>query len=258
MTNKANSRFSKYAPFYDLLYEDKDYKAEAQFIVDLIKDFKGDKKLTLLDAGCGTGIHAIELSKFGYKLEGSDISNEMIEIAREKVKKTNFPVKFHNESFQTLNNIKGSFDVILCMFSSINYLTNLEDLDIFFRNVFSLLKKDGIFIFDFWNGEAVEKEFSKVRTKSAGNKSMKIERKSETSIDTKTQEVFLKFYFDLFEEDSLIDSFVENHHLRYFFIQEMKSILSKNNLNLLFSCPFMERESKIYGDTWNISFVAKK
>ena len=165
MTNKAKSRFSKYAPFYDLLYEDKDYGAEAYFISDLIKDFKNDKKLTLLDAGCGTGIHAIELSKLGYILEGSDISREMIEIAREKVKKTKFSVRFHNESFQSLNKIHGSFDVILCMFSSINYLTRLEDVDIFFRNVFSLLKKDGIFIFDFWNGEAVEKGFSKVRTK---------------------------------------------------------------------------------------------
>jgi 2-polyprenyl-3-methyl-5-hydroxy-6-metoxy-1,4-benzoquinol methylase len=258
MTNKAKSRFSKYAPFYDLLYEDKDYGAEAYFISDLIKDFKNDKKLTLLDAGCGTGIHAIELSKLGYILEGSDISREMIEIAREKVKKTKFSVRFHNESFQSLNKIHGSFDVILCMFSSINYLTRLEDVDIFFRNVFSLLKKDGIFIFDFWNGEAVEKGFSKVRTKSAENNSMKIDRKSETFIDTKTQEVFLKFYFDLYENNSLIDSFVENHHLRYFFIQEMKKILSKNNLNFLFSCPFMEKESKIYSDTWNISFVVKK
>jgi hypothetical protein len=108
------------------------------------------------------------------------------------------------------------------------------------------------------NCEAVEKGFSKVRTKSAENNSMKIDRKSETFIDTKTQEVFLKFYFDLYENNSLIDSFVENHHLRYFFIQEMKKILSKNNLNFLFSCPFMEKESKIYSDTWNISFVVKK
>ena len=77
----------KYARYYDLFNQGKDYNKECDFLEEIFKKF-GDKIQTILDLGCGTGLHALELSKRRYTLTGLDLSEEMIKIARENVLKS--------------------------------------------------------------------------------------------------------------------------------------------------------------------------
>ena len=56
--------FQKFSDYYELVYQDKDYKAEAEYINNLItKNGKNLKKI--LEFGSGTGKHANILSKLG-------------------------------------------------------------------------------------------------------------------------------------------------------------------------------------------------
>ena len=58
--------FQKFSNYYELLYHDKDYAAEAEYINNLIiRNGKNSKKI--LEFGSGTGKHANILSKLGYK-----------------------------------------------------------------------------------------------------------------------------------------------------------------------------------------------
>ena len=57
----------------------KNYHLETNFIRSIIKDFSGDN-VKILDVGCGTGGHTLELLK-GYDVTGIDIS-DMLEIAK--------------------------------------------------------------------------------------------------------------------------------------------------------------------------------
>lgn len=51
------------------------------------KEINHNKSLKIIDIGCGTGRHAIELSKRGYSMTGIDLSESLLEKAREKTKR---------------------------------------------------------------------------------------------------------------------------------------------------------------------------
>ena len=51
--------FERYAEYYDLIYQDKDYERECDFIEDIFRRFSSDPVRTVLDGGCGAGGHAI-------------------------------------------------------------------------------------------------------------------------------------------------------------------------------------------------------
>ena len=72
--------FSKYADYYDLLYKNKSYKRETNYIEKIINKYAG-KKLKILELGCGSGGHALELKKKGHAITALDTSKKMIEIA---------------------------------------------------------------------------------------------------------------------------------------------------------------------------------
>ena len=48
--------FEKYAQYYDLLYQDKDYRAETDYILSLIKKYQPETSQSL-EFGAGSGIH---------------------------------------------------------------------------------------------------------------------------------------------------------------------------------------------------------
>jgi ubiquinone/menaquinone biosynthesis C-methylase UbiE len=78
------SVFNLYAAYYDLLYPDKDYSAETEYVADLITEAAPAQ--TVLDLGCGTGAHAFHFARRGFTVHGVDLSAEMIERAQRRSK----------------------------------------------------------------------------------------------------------------------------------------------------------------------------
>ena len=70
-----------YARAYDAFYRSKDYAAEARFVNRQLTKILGDKALDILDIGCGTGLHDIELVQAGHRVTGVDASAEMLTLA---------------------------------------------------------------------------------------------------------------------------------------------------------------------------------
>src|SRR3954471_24084374 len=75
--------FDAYAAYYDLLYRDKDYPAEARYVQSLLRRH-GISEGAVLELGCGTGKHAEHLVRLGYSVQGIDLSPSMVEIARRR------------------------------------------------------------------------------------------------------------------------------------------------------------------------------
>ena len=73
--------FNAYARYYDLLYKDKDYRSEVNFVEARIREYAPSAK-SLLDMGCGTGRHDIPLWEKGYAICGVDQSEQMLAMAR--------------------------------------------------------------------------------------------------------------------------------------------------------------------------------
>ena len=78
--------FGGYARYYDLLYRDKDYLGETEFVERLIQRHSPGAR-RILELGCGTGIHAVMLAEKGYEVTGLDLSEGMLEVAAQRVVK---------------------------------------------------------------------------------------------------------------------------------------------------------------------------
>jgi SAM-dependent methyltransferase len=257
----STKQFDIYAKFYDLLYKDKNYPEEAAYMDQLIKKHSpvNQSQLTLLDLACGTGKHLFELSSLGYKnLSGSDISSAMIEKAKEKAGAIPNDIPFYNYSFQQSHLIKKQFDIVISMFSAVNYLTNFGDQTKTFKNVNGLLKENGLFIFDYWNGNAVIRDYSPVKVLRKKDGNAEIMRISTTNVNTVTQGVSVKFNCLYIDKGHIIDEFEEIHNLHYYHFSEMYNLLEIAGFEILHLSPFLRPEKETGPYDWNISIVAKK
>jgi SAM-dependent methyltransferase len=261
-TDKNKNRvdiFGEYADYYDIIYQDKDYVAESLFVSELIKkNCRKESRIRVLDLACGTGLHAIELAAMGYEVDASDMSINMIKAAKENPRNKNLKIRFHQEAFQTADRINKKFDVVISMFSAINYLTTYQDLLRSLKNIHGLLDRGGIFVFDFWNGNAVIEDFSPVRVKRMNKGTKSVLRYSENTIDRLKQTVDVKFNFMLFDKDRLAKEFTESHIIRYYFLMEMENFLEMSGFKIIKRCPFMSPSRAISYKDWNVTFVAKR
>ncbi len=249
-----------YSTYYDLLYHDKDYAAEADFIVRLIERHLGSglQGVALLDLACGTGRHALEFARRGFHVAGSDQSKAMLQRAAENVARAQVHVDLHAHSFQTAAAIGGTFQVVTAMFSALNYLTTYADLSLALRAIGQLLEPGGLFIFDFWNGNAVLDGYSPVRVKEVRNGNRRLLRTSDTTLDPLLQMAHVHYHILLSEGDRILADFEEDHHVRYYFPQEMVDFLGLHGFDLAHRCPFMQPDVELSPLEWNLSYVARK
>src|ERR1700757_3513991 len=75
--------FDAYSQYYDLLYKDKNYKKETNYVHSLIKSYAANTK-KILELGSGTGIHACEFARLGYDMLGVDRSKTMLNMANKR------------------------------------------------------------------------------------------------------------------------------------------------------------------------------
>ncbi|OGU56179.1 MAG: SAM-dependent methyltransferase [Ignavibacteria bacterium GWF2_33_9] len=83
--------FENYAEKYDNEVFTQGTMGECDF---LEREFNFDKSMKILDIGCGTGRHSIELTKRGYNITGIDLSESQLARAREKAKAENLEINF--------------------------------------------------------------------------------------------------------------------------------------------------------------------
>ncbi len=98
---------------------------------------------SILDIACGTGNLVSRLQNEGYEVIGSDISPEMIEVAKTIDPSVEFIVCDMSEL-----NIQSTFDLIVCPFDSFNYLIEDEQVDSTITQVHKHLNEGGFFVFD--------------------------------------------------------------------------------------------------------------
>ncbi|MGC9367348.1 MAG: class I SAM-dependent methyltransferase [bacterium] len=108
----------------------------------------------ILDLCCGTGQLDKALTDRGYRVTGVDGSEEMIEFARENAPEADFIVE--DARYFT---IPDRFDATLSLFDSLNHVMELKELETVFKNVYSVLKPGGIFLFDLNMKEGFEKRW---------------------------------------------------------------------------------------------------
>ena len=74
-----NRNFKLYSKYYDLLYSDKNYQTEVDYICRLLDNYS-QNKCKILEFGSGTGKHGSLLYEKGFKVTGIEKSKEMVVI----------------------------------------------------------------------------------------------------------------------------------------------------------------------------------
>jgi len=102
-----------------------------------------NKEQRILDLACGYGRLTIPLAKEGYDIEGIDLTPDLIADAKRSAK-----VRFRVGDMLDLPYEDGSFDAIICMWSSFNHLLTLADQVTGLNEMHRVLKKGGLAIVD--------------------------------------------------------------------------------------------------------------
>ena len=172
-----NMVFDAYAAYYDLLYQDKNYQKEAQYICGLLDD-NGIRSGEILELGSGTGKHAEEFAKMGFCVHGIDLSQKMIQEANHRNNNQKDKLFFEVGDVRDFKAGK-KFDAVISLFHVISYQIKNEDIQKMFKTAAKHLKQNGVFIFDFWYGPGVLTDPPAVRQKRLENKDIKVLRIAE-------------------------------------------------------------------------------
>jgi len=123
-----------------------DYTKEAKTMQAI---FKAHNVATVFDMACGTGSHVIELSKLGYQCTGADISEGMLQVAKEKADQIGLDIDFIQADMKSFK-VNKKFDAILGLYA-MGYLVDIEDLKEAFNNVRDAIRTGGVFYFNTLN-----------------------------------------------------------------------------------------------------------
>ena len=252
--------FSDYAQYYDLINQQKDYKQEVDYIISLLNKFAPNAK-HLLELGCGTGLHAINLVDNGYHVTGIDQSQNMIDVARERLKTlpnyiSNL-INFNIGDIRTYS-INKSFDVALSLFHVISYQVTNHDLHQSFNTVAKHLKQGGVFIFDCWYGPAVLSDKPYKRNKKFENDEITINRQAIPRNHPTKNQVDVQFDIKITNKQSgESDRIKETHVMRYLFNPEIELLLKMNNLKLLHSEEWLTGNKPDF-NSWYVTFICER
>jgi SAM-dependent methyltransferase len=243
----------KYAQYYDLFNKNKDYSKEIDFLEKVFKKYAIAPIKSILDLGCGTGIHDESFALKGYEVTGLDLSQDMLDIAKSK---NIANAEFINGDLSDFK-IDKKFDACICMFASFGYITENKQIKSSFKSIKKHLNPKGLFVLDVWNGLGVMKEPPSSRTKEVEVNDLKIIRTSFPKLDALNHVSNVKFDVKVFENENVIDSYEENHKVRFFFPMEMKKYLEDAGFELLEICKTYELDSKVDESVWNMVLIAR-
>ena len=146
--------------WYEELFENYALKYDQEIFVqgtigecDFIEqEINYDKTKQILDIGCGTGRHAIELSKRGYIVTGIDLSESQLKRAREKASEQNLSINFEKCDARKLAFL-NEFDLVIMLCEGAFSLMETDEMNFqILQNATKALKSDGKLIFTTLNG----------------------------------------------------------------------------------------------------------
>ena len=225
-SNREVKEYEYLAKYYDYLLGDIEaFDYWLEYINQ--KDFK-----TCLELASGSGVLAGILEKQGKDIIASDISEEMKEVAKAN----------YNGEYLILNmidfDLHKSFDLVLCVCDSINYLYP-EELPKMFKSVYKALNKGGRFIFDMHNPKRLQ-EFQEEYIEEG---QIDDETFYQWTINSDVDEKTINEHFTFYTKEGMIQ---ELHSQNVFDIDYVKNELIKVGFEPQIILDFIEDEKILF------------
>jgi len=223
--SRSDLPYQEMAYYYDLLYNNKDYKSEAAFIKELVLQHKKSSGIDLLDIACGTGSHLVHLKEH-FNVTGTDISNEMLEICKTKIP----DIELIQADMIDMR-LNRQFDIITCLFSSIAYTKTLENVKKTIQTFESHLKPGGLVIIEPFLRPEIAVNGTPYMTTYDGP-DIKVARLNIA--DIRDSVYHIDFNFLVAKRNSPVKSFNSKHELGLFYPEDIVKILKESNLDAFY------------------------
>ena len=247
--------FKDYAYYYNAFYQDKDDRPEALQVDSLLRKY-GENIRKIINYGCGTGRHDLELSKLGYQCTGIDMSSLMIRIAQENAEAGKAEIDFSVADIRTYEPA-GKYDAVISLFHVMSYQNSNADILPAFRAARAALDLGGIFLFDVWYGPGVLSDKPVVRVKEIEDGQNKLVRIARPIMHDKENVVDVCYeVFVMDRETGNTKTINEVHNMRYFFRPELEFYLRQTGFELIgnVDCQTLDETSF---DSWTSYFIAR-
>ena len=249
--------FEKYSYYYDLLYKDKNYEAEADYVKTKLLQQKQNIK-TILEFGSGTGRHAKLLAKRGFEMCGVERSQTMIEKARAEMEDFRpLSMQFKQGDIRSVR-IGKKFDAVIALFHVLSYQTSNADALAMFETAAIHLETGGTLLFDCWYGPAVLTDRPETRVKHVEDDTVEVIRIAESVMFPNQNKVEVHYKLLAIEKSSsTIQQISEIHPMRYYFLTEIELMLESSGFKLSSKENWLDSEN-LGLSTWNSTFIAEK
>ncbi len=215
--------YGKFANIYDSIMTEVPYDEWLEIILDILKENEINDGI-VADIACGSGEMTIRMADKGYDMIGLDMSPSMLERARDK--STGRDILYICQDMREME-FYGTIRAAICMFDSINYLTEYEDLVQTFKLVNNYLDIEGLWIFDF---NTIHKY------RMSGEESTIAEDDEEISFiwndtfyeEDDINEIDITFFVK--QENGLYERFNECHIQRGYDLETMKAAIEESGL----------------------------
>ena len=243
--------FNAYSRYYDLLYRDKDYAAEAEYIAGLLERY-GVSGKRILEFGSGTGKHGRLLAQRGYEITGIERSAEMVAQAEAA------PGFSCQQGDICTVQLGQTFDAVLSLFHVVSYQTTNNAVQSVFARAAEHLEQGGLFLFDVWYSPAVYAQKPDVRVKRMADDAIEITRIAEPIL--RQNENCVDVNYTIFARDlavGVVETMAETHTMRHFSLPELDLIAQISGFAVVGAEEFLTG-SRPSEETWGVCFVMKR
>src|SRR3990170_5452613 len=144
---------------WEAIVNTRDTEKETDFVENVLS-----KKGTVLDLCCGTGRHSIILRQRGWNMVGLDLSNNLLTIAKRKMKKAGVDFPLVRADMRYFPFREQVFEAVICMFTSFGYLPSESEDMKSFMEVRRTLLKGGQLLLDVANKDHILRVFQERET----------------------------------------------------------------------------------------------
>jgi ubiquinone/menaquinone biosynthesis C-methylase UbiE len=245
-----NSAFDQVANNYDLYFSQSQIGLAQREIVYryLIKNLPENKTLSILELNCGTGEDAIFFAKKRCTVLATDISINMLNIAKQKVdsEKLNDNIKFKQVDIVQIENenFEHKFDLIFSNFGGLNCVDR-SGLEKFSHSIKKYLNNSGRLIFIIMSDSCIwEKFYFLIKMKFKESRRRKIKSGIQVNLNgssvktyyysPKEVEKIFSHSFNILSQKP-IGFFIPPSYLEKFFRHKSKTFNFLKNLESIFS-----------------------
>ena len=189
---------------------------------------------SVLDCACGTGKDLVLFNSLGLKVTGSDISESMLNVAKNRMNEIGLKIPLFKRDYQLLENtFSDKFDAVVCLTNAINE----PEVDVIkaLNNMKSVLNENGIIIFDQGQTDSMMKNPPEHFLEVNNNDFSRL-----FTMDYLEDIMTIKI-FDLVHTEMENDFHVNTFKIKIRLYEDWKKLLEKANLKV-----------KIYGN-WDLS-----